>query len=109
MQSLAPTILFMALVPRFMAVYQAFALKLTHWENHAHQSTHEASLTLKTFSLSAVVAYLGISLSAFVYVPFGGDVMARVQTFLFRQADHPIAASTHSAAKGYAKHHSQRD
>jgi anoctamin-10 len=92
----------MALVPRFMALYQAAALKLTHWENHAHQSTHEASLTLKTFSLSAVVAYLGITLSAFVYVPFGGDVMARVQTFLFRHSDHPIAAGTHTAAKGYA-------
>jgi anoctamin-10 len=92
----------MTLVPRLMALYQTAALKLTHWENHAHQSTHEAALTLKTFSLSAVSAYLGIMLSAFVYVPFGGDVMARVQTFLFRHHDHPIAAGTHSAAKGYA-------
>jgi anoctamin-10 len=92
----------MALVPRLMALYQAAAVKLTQWEDHAHQSSHEASLTLKTFSLSAVVAYLGLILSAFVYVPFGGDVMARVQTFLFHHTEHPVAAGTHSAAKGYA-------
>jgi anoctamin-10 len=101
-QGLAPTILFMALVPRLMGLYQKAAIKLTHWEDHAHQSTHEASLTLKTFSLSAVVAYLGLILSAFVYVPFGGDVMARVQTFLFHHTEHPVAAGTHQAAKGYA-------
>jgi anoctamin-10 len=97
-----PTVVFMVLVPRFMALYQSAAVKLTWWENHAQQSAHEASLTVKTFSLSAVVAYLGLALSAFVYVPFGGDVMARVQTFLFKNADHPLAAGTHTAAHGFA-------
>jgi anoctamin-10 len=58
----------MVLVPRFMALYQSAAVKLTWWENHARQSTHEASLTVKTFSLSAIVAYLGLALSAFVCV-----------------------------------------
>ncbi|RPD76236.1 DUF590-domain-containing protein [Lentinus tigrinus ALCF2SS1-7] len=79
----SPTILFTALVPRLLSIYQSYAVSFTNWENHGHQSTHDASLTVKTFSLSAIVAYLGIALSAFVYVPFGEEVMALVQYYLF--------------------------
>ena len=74
--------LFVASVPRLLAVYQDFAVRLTNWECHAHQSAHEGSLTLKTFSLSSLVSYLGLGLSAFVYVPFGEFIMARVQESL---------------------------
>ncbi|EPQ56716.1 DUF590-domain-containing protein [Gloeophyllum trabeum ATCC 11539] len=77
-----PTILFIALVPRFLSFYQRYAVRLTNWENHAHQSSYNRSLTLKTFSLSAIVAYLGLALSAFIYVPFGETVMQNVQMFL---------------------------
>ncbi|KAH9921713.1 DUF590-domain-containing protein [Epithele typhae] len=79
----SPTIIFAALVPQILGVYHSYAVSLTNWENHAHQSTHEASLTVKTFSLSAIVAYLGIALSAFVYVPFGEEMMVLVQHYLF--------------------------
>jgi len=79
----SPTILFMALVPRFLGIYHKYAVRLTNWENHSRQSAHDASLTIKTFSLSAVVAYLGLALSAFVYVPFGEEVMTFVQFYLF--------------------------
>lgn len=71
------------MVPRLLSIYHSYAVSFTNWENHAHQSTHDASLTVKTFSLSAIVAYLGIALSAFVYVPFGEEVMALVQYYLF--------------------------
>ena len=70
-------------MPRILSVYHSYAVSFTNWENHGHQSTHEASLTVKTFSLSAIVAYLGIALSAFVYVPFGEEVMVLVQYYLF--------------------------
>ncbi|KAI0358315.1 DUF590-domain-containing protein [Trametes cingulata] len=88
----SPTILFVALVPRLLAIYHSYAVRLTNWENHGHQSTHDASLTVKTFSLSAIVAYLGIALSAFVYVPFGEEVMAAVQHYLFYR-DTPFHAT----------------
>lgn len=84
-QGFSPTILFMALVPRFLGIYQKYAVRLTNWENHAHQSTHDASLTIKTFSLSAIVAYLGLALSSFIYVPFGEEVMSFVQITLFNR------------------------
>ncbi|KAI0076569.1 DUF590-domain-containing protein [Panus rudis PR-1116 ss-1] len=93
----SPTILFMAIVPRFLGLYHNYAVRLTNWENHAHQSSHDASLTIKTFSLSAIVAYLGLALSAFVYVPFGEQVMTFVQTNLFHK-EFPF----HASAKSWA-------
>ncbi|KAJ7114116.1 calcium-activated chloride channel-domain-containing protein [Mycena epipterygia] len=80
----SPTVLFVVLVPRLLAVYQAIATRFTAWENHAHQSSYAASLTRKTFALSALVAYMGLGLSAFVYVPFGEGIMRMVQVWLFK-------------------------
>ncbi|XP_006462231.1 hypothetical protein AGABI2DRAFT_206493 [Agaricus bisporus var. bisporus H97] len=81
--SFSPTLLFAALVPRVLQLYQALAVGLTTWENHRHQSSYNKSLTLKTFALSAIVAYMALGLSAFVYVPFGQSVMRYVQNRLF--------------------------
>ncbi|KAL1702008.1 calcium-activated chloride channel-domain-containing protein [Schizophyllum commune] len=68
-----------------MGIYRKTATRTTDWENHAHQSTHTASLTLKTFALSSLVAYLGLALSAFLYVPFGEEIMQIVQVLLFHE------------------------
>ncbi|KAG8806960.1 hypothetical protein FRC19_006941 [Serendipita sp. 401] len=94
--------MFAALVPQFLGVYQKIAAALTEWENHAHQSTHDASLTIKTFALSSIVAYLGLSLSAFVYVPFGEYLMTLVHALLFKEsakpADNKADAKVHEGA-----------
>lgn len=55
---------------------------MTTWENHAHSSTHEASLTLKSFVSTGLVAYLGLALSAFVYLPFGDSIMQLLTIWL---------------------------
>jgi len=80
--TLAPTILLVALVPQLLALHQRVAEKLTQWENHMHRSSHEASLTIKVFALSGVVAYLGLGLSAFVYVPFGENMMTFFHSYI---------------------------
>ncbi|EIW81754.1 DUF590-domain-containing protein [Coniophora puteana RWD-64-598 SS2] len=81
--SFMPTVLFMAIVPQILNIYRVHATRYTDWENHSHQSTHTASLTIKEFALAAINAYLGLALSAFVYVPFGESVMTAVhQTLL---------------------------
>jgi len=82
-KAFSPTILFTALVPQLLSFYQALAVRFTSWENHFHQSSYNTSLTLKTFALSAIVAYMPLGLSAFVYVPFGEGVMRYVQHGLF--------------------------
>src|SRR5216684_5214629 len=56
LQSFVPTIIFTAIVPRFLAIYQTRAQNLTQWENHKHQSSFDTSLTIKTFAPSSVVA-----------------------------------------------------
>lgn len=71
------------MVPQLLSFYQALAVRFTSWENHFHQSSYNTSLTLKTFALSAIVAYMPLGLSAFVYVPFGEGVMRYVQHGLF--------------------------
>ena len=92
-----PTIVFVTVIPRIMAVYTQSANGLTHWENHSHQSTFYRSLTLKTFALSSIVAFLGLYLTAFVYVPFGPDVMRWVNSALF-ESGHPDIAEAASDA-----------
>ncbi len=81
--SFSPTVLFISLVPRLLALYQTSAVQMTNWENHSHRSSYEYSLTVKTFALSALVAYSGLALSAFVYVPFHEQLMTVVHNTLF--------------------------
>ncbi|KIJ59796.1 hypothetical protein HYDPIDRAFT_118162 [Hydnomerulius pinastri MD-312] len=88
----SPTLLFMALVPKLLEMYKTHAKRFTDWENHAHQSSHASSLSTKVFTLSAMNAYLGLALSAFVYVPFGESVMHFVQYHLFSSGAHHAAA-----------------
>ncbi|KAG6849673.1 hypothetical protein H0H93_006389 [Arthromyces matolae] len=115
----SPTVLFVALIPQFLQLWQLLSVRLTKWENHSHHSSYDRSLTLKTFALSALVAYLGLALSAFVYVPFGEGVMQVLHTLLFTEANDmatssnvtvsdgvsPVPASTLSGASKFnAKH-----
>ena len=104
LQSFAPTVIFTIAIPRYLAIYRARAQRLTQWENHKHQSAFDASLTTKTFALSSVVAYLGLALSAFVYVPFGETAINHVQRFLSLNSstgkgDHTFFVSDQNAAR----------
>lgn len=75
MVPLIPTAIFSICVPQVMAAWQATASALTTWENHYSQRTHSSSMTLKMFGLQAIVTYGALTLSAFVYLPFGKDIM----------------------------------
>ncbi|KAG8991194.1 hypothetical protein FRB94_012697 [Tulasnella sp. JGI-2019a] len=89
---LVPTGMFILLVPRLVGFYQQYATSMSNWENHVHQSSFNDSLALKTFALSNIVAYGGLYLSAFVYVPFGEQIMAIVQATLFTQQEKSAGA-----------------
>ncbi|KDQ06303.1 hypothetical protein BOTBODRAFT_121703 [Botryobasidium botryosum FD-172 SS1] len=96
--SYVPTIIFSLLVPRFLAYYQTYAVRLTNWENHVHQSEYDRSLTLKTFALSAIVAYGGLALSAFVYVPYGEQIMHAVYAVLFGSSGKDVSEKSGEAS-----------
>ena len=101
-QSFAPTVLFTIAIPRYLALYRGRAQRLTQWENHKHQSAFDASFTTKTFALSSIVAYLGLALSAFVYVPFGETAIHQVQRFLSLNSSAAFSVTTPSTLTGEA-------
>lgn len=81
--SFSPTVLFIAFIPRILGLYNKSAIRMTNWENHSRQSSYDYSLTIKTFALSGLVAYSGLALSAFVYIPYHEQVMTAIHSFIF--------------------------
>ncbi|KAI9619714.1 hypothetical protein H4Q26_014096 [Puccinia striiformis f. sp. tritici PST-130] len=69
--ALLPTVLFAASVPQLVGLWQSTAIKLSDWENHSYNSSYDRSLTHKVFTVHGLVAYAGLVLTAFIYVPFG--------------------------------------
>ena len=71
-------ILFLTSIPNFLRVYQTFTIRLTNRENHEYQPTYHYSLAIKRFALSAIVVFLGLVFSVFIYTPFGYQLMAYI-------------------------------
>lgn len=66
-----PTIILTALIPTLSTILTGFADKLTTLENYETVDDHKAAFVRKIFVLNFITSYLGIFLTAFVYVPFG--------------------------------------
>ena len=48
---------------------------LSKWENHRTFTDFDSSLTLKMFTINSLVSYGGLILTAFIYIPFGNDII----------------------------------
>lgn len=70
-----PTALLVVAVPQIMAAWQATAVAITKWENHHSAKSYDYSLTLKRFAMQSITAYGALTLSAYVYIPFGEMIM----------------------------------
>ncbi|KAG5926749.1 hypothetical protein E4U42_002985 [Claviceps africana] len=77
-----PTILLAVCIPRISSALEGVATALTEYENHRTADDHEMSLTLKLFVLSIITNYLPILLTAFVYVPFGDEIIPHIKQLL---------------------------
>ncbi|WVW81287.1 hypothetical protein I302_103278 [Kwoniella bestiolae CBS 10118] len=97
---LLPTVLFAVVVPQIVAAYGSLARSMVKWEDHPTPVGAEKSLTAKTFAMNAIVAYLGLFLSAYVYVPFGSFIMARVQHRLTKQETVSVSDTPEKAGLG---------
>ncbi|PWY99963.1 hypothetical protein BCV70DRAFT_217012 [Testicularia cyperi] len=73
-----PTALLVVAIPQIMAAWQATAVAITKWENHFSAKSYDYSLTLKRFALQAITAYGALTLSAYVYIPFGESIMEAI-------------------------------
>ena len=66
-----------------LGIYRFIAIRSTYFERHITPSAYTYSLTIKRFILSTIVSYLGITLSAFIYLPFGQEVLGLLHLQLF--------------------------
>ncbi|KAK7419669.1 hypothetical protein QQZ08_010755 [Neonectria magnoliae] len=77
-----PTILLAVSLPYITTALEDAATWMTEFENHRTADHHEMSLTQKIFVLNMCTNYLPIFLTAFIYVPFGDDVVPRLEAIL---------------------------
>ena len=58
-----------------------FATRLNEYENWETTEAYDAALTQKIFVLNFITSYLGVFLTAFVYVPFGSLIVPYLDIF----------------------------
>jgi anoctamin-10 len=76
-----PTILLTTLVPTISKFLTGLATRLTDFENYATQDSYDRAMVSKLFVLNFITSYLGICLTAFVYVPFAAILVPYLDIF----------------------------
>lgn len=76
-----PTGLLSTLVPTITTYLTGFAETLTKYENYETQSAYDKAMVSKAFVLNFITSYLGIFLTAFVYVPFASVLVPYLDIF----------------------------
>ncbi|OLL26105.1 hypothetical protein NEOLI_000611 [Neolecta irregularis DAH-3] len=73
-----PTVLFAAIVPIFSKLYTSISQRLTIAEDHETDASFETAWTHKVFLLNFLTAYMSLFLTAYIYVPFGQQVVPKL-------------------------------
>ena len=97
-----PTAILSTLVPTITTYLTGFAAQLTDFENYETQSAHDKAMVSKAFVLNFITSYLGICLTAFVYVPFATVLVPYLDIFALTVkpfADHPDQLKTPTPQK----------
>ncbi|KAL2015919.1 hypothetical protein VTK56DRAFT_4533 [Thermocarpiscus australiensis] len=76
-----PTIILTIFTPTLTALLTRLAERLTELENYETHDAHQAALVRKIFVINFITSYLGIFLTAFVYVPFGKILVPYLDVF----------------------------
>ena len=76
-----PTGLLTFFVPTLTTLLTGVATRLTEYENWDTTESYQSALTQKLFVLNFITSYLGIFLTAFVYVPFGSLIVPYLDIF----------------------------
>lgn len=76
-----PTGILTTVMPVLVNLFTAFATRLTEFENYETQAAYDTAMVQKTFVINFITSYLGIFLTAFVYVPFGTLVVPYLDIF----------------------------
>ncbi|KAH5095576.1 hypothetical protein HBI38_030650 [Parastagonospora nodorum] len=86
-----PTGILTTVNPILTTILTNFATRLTQFENYETQGAYDTALTRKIFVMNFILSYLGIFLTAFVYVPFGSLIVPYLD--VFNVAVRPFAES----------------
>lgn len=76
-----PTVIITTCLPLVTGALTAVAKRLNNYENYETETQYEQALTGKLFVLDFFTSYLGIILTAFVYVPFGQILVPYLDVF----------------------------
>ncbi|KAK4152505.1 Anoctamin-10 [Chaetomidium leptoderma] len=78
-----PTVLLTIFNPTLTTLLTRLAERLTEIENYETRDAHQAAFVQKIFVINFITSYLGIFLTAFVYVPFGKILVPYLDVFQF--------------------------
>ncbi|CAG7973245.1 unnamed protein product [Penicillium salamii] len=70
-----PTILFSLSLPAITSFLTNIATRLTNYENYRTQDQYDLAQTQKTFVMNFITSFLPTILTAYVYVPFGKQIV----------------------------------
>jgi anoctamin-10 len=70
-----PTVLFSLSLPAITSFLTRIATRLTDYENYRTQDQYDLAQTQKTFVMNSITSFLPTMLTAFVYVPFGRQIV----------------------------------
>ncbi|KAH8732154.1 calcium-activated chloride channel-domain-containing protein [Phaeosphaeriaceae sp. PMI808] len=76
-----PTGILTIVNPILTTLLTQFAIRLTKFENYETQGEYDTAYTRKIFVMNFILSYLGIFLTAFVYVPFGTVIVPYLDVF----------------------------
>jgi anoctamin-10 len=82
-------------MPIVSGVLHQIAIRLTDFENYETDGEYKSALTQKLFVMDLVTSYLGIILTAFVYIPFACILVPYLDVFSL-------------TVKPFVKHHDQQ-
>ncbi|KAJ5130047.1 uncharacterized protein N7515_006086 [Penicillium bovifimosum] len=76
-----PTVLFSLSLPAITSFLTRIATRLTDYENYRTQDQYDLAQTQKTFVMNSITSFLPTMLTAFVYVPFGRQIVPYLHIF----------------------------
>ncbi|KAF8477055.1 calcium-activated chloride channel-domain-containing protein [Kalaharituber pfeilii] len=76
-----PTVLLSVFVPTLSAILTNIATRLNDYENYENADSYDYAMTQKIFVLNVITSYVPLFLTAFVYVPFGAQIMPHLNFF----------------------------
>lgn len=74
-------VLYSLAIPNVAAICKSVSYRLTEYENYETRGSHEYHLMQKVFIFNALTSYMSILLTAYVYIPYGPQVISTFQAY----------------------------